>query len=149
MPRFGLAYQLTDKTVIRSGFGLFFDSLGIGRNALPNQPVSSRSTDLVSSVTTACTTSSSLSNPFLTAYCGRWEARWASIWTPATAFCVGYQGVRNPYTMHWSFGLQRELPGQFVLDASYVGSKSVRFRKCHRAGTSTPFHGNIFRHFHA
>src|SRR5207247_4302080 len=38
---------------------------------------------------------------------------------------VGYRGVRNPYTMHWSFGLQRELTGRFVLDASYVGSKSV------------------------
>ena len=64
MPRFGLAYQLNDKTVIRSGFGLFFDSLGIGRNALPNQPGFSRSTELVSSVDNGLHYLSSLSNPF-------------------------------------------------------------------------------------
>src|SRR6266498_244082 len=30
--------------------------------------------------------------------------------------------VRNPYTQRWSVGLQRDLPGKFILDASYVGS---------------------------
>src|SRR5205823_14667177 len=38
---------------------------------------------------------------------------------------VGYENARNPYTMQWSFGFQRELPGGFLLDTSYVGSKSV------------------------
>ena len=32
----------------------------------------------------------------------------------------------NPYTMKWTFGLQRELPWHMILDASYVGSSGVR-----------------------
>ena len=28
MPRFGFAYKLTDKTVVRGGYGIFFGFLG-------------------------------------------------------------------------------------------------------------------------
>jgi hypothetical protein len=31
------------------------------------------------------------------------------------------QHFRTPYSIEWSFGIQRELPGNFILDASYVG----------------------------
>ena len=125
MPRFGLAYQLNDKTVIRSGFGLFFDSLGIGRNALPNQPGFSRSTELVSSVDNGLHYLSSLSNPFPNGLLRPVGSSLGVNLDAGNGIFVGYRGVRNPYTMHWSFGLQRELPGRFVLDVSYVGSKSV------------------------
>jgi outer membrane receptor protein involved in Fe transport len=32
----------------------------------------------------------------------------------------------NPYYQRWSFGLQRELPGQFIVDMSYVGTKGTK-----------------------
>jgi hypothetical protein len=32
--------------------------------------------------------------------------------------------LRNPYTERWSFGFQRQLPHQVLLDVSYVGSES-------------------------
>ncbi|HET8783439.1 MAG TPA: TonB-dependent receptor, partial [Pyrinomonadaceae bacterium] len=32
----------------------------------------------------------------------------------------------NPYYQRWSFGFQRELPGNLVVDASYVGSKGTK-----------------------
>jgi outer membrane receptor protein involved in Fe transport len=32
--------------------------------------------------------------------------------------------LRNPYTERWSFGFQRQMPGNTVLDTSYVGSVS-------------------------
>lgn len=34
--------------------------------------------------------------------------------------------LRNPYTQRWSFGIQRELPSQFMLDMSYVGTKGTK-----------------------
>jgi hypothetical protein len=34
------------------------------------------------------------------------------------------KNFRNPYTEHWSFGFQRQLPGQVLLDVAYVGSES-------------------------
>jgi hypothetical protein len=32
LPRFGLAYQLDSKTVIRAGYGIFYDTLGANRS---------------------------------------------------------------------------------------------------------------------
>jgi hypothetical protein len=32
----------------------------------------------------------------------------------------------NPYYQRWSVGMQRELPGNFLLDVSYVGSKGTK-----------------------
>ena len=40
----------------------------------------------------------------------------------STQTSVFNPNVRNPYTQRWSVGLQRELPGRFIVDASYVGS---------------------------
>ena len=34
------------------------------------------------------------------------------------------QNLRSPYTERWSFGFQRQLPQQVLLDVSYIGSES-------------------------
>src|SRR5262249_47812297 len=31
LPRIGLAYQLNDKTVIRAGYGIYYDTIGLNR----------------------------------------------------------------------------------------------------------------------
>ena len=36
------------------------------------------------------------------------------------------QNFHNPYTERWSFGLQRQIAGQFLFDLSYVGAESHR-----------------------
>jgi hypothetical protein len=36
------------------------------------------------------------------------------------------QHFRTPYSIEWSFGIQRELPGNFLLDASYVGRQGKK-----------------------
>src|SRR5262249_6130341 len=33
------------------------------------------------------------------------------------------KNFRNPYTERWSFGFQRQIPGQTLLDVSYVGAE--------------------------
>ncbi len=40
-PRAGLAYRITDSFVVRSGFGIAFDPINIGRNPLHSYPVQS------------------------------------------------------------------------------------------------------------
>jgi hypothetical protein len=65
---------------------------------------------------------------------GRGTANW-SLQLPAAApapsirdgqVAVFDRNIRNPYTERWSFGLQRTLPKQLLLDLAYVGSESHR-----------------------
>ena len=127
MPRFGLALQLNDKSVLRGGFGLYFDQLGVGHNNYPNQPGFSRSTPVIPTLDFGRTYLASLSNPFpdnrLLQPVG--STLGVNLDVGNSLGSVGYINARNPYTMQWSFGMQRLLPGQFLLDTSYVGSKSV------------------------
>jgi hypothetical protein len=125
LPRVGLAYRLDDKTVIRSGFGIFYDSLGIGRNSLPVQNGFSRGTTVASSLNEGATYLDSLANPFPTGLLQPVGSSLGADLGAGGGISVGYLGATEPYAMHWSFGLQRELPGKIVIDASYVASKSV------------------------
>jgi hypothetical protein len=63
---------------------------------------------------------------------GRGTANWSSqmpTMAPAPTIQDGQlavfeKNIRNPYTEHWTFGLQRTLPKQLLLDLAYVGSES-------------------------
>jgi len=35
----------------------------------------------------------------------------------------------TPWTMQWNFGVQRELPGQVLIDAAYVGSRGLQLSR--------------------
>jgi hypothetical protein len=127
MPRFGLAYRIDDKTVLRGGFGLYFDQLGVGRNNFLSQPGFKRTTGVIPTNDFGQNYLASLSNPFpggsLLQPVG--SSLGVNLDAGNALNYVGYLNARNPYNMQWSFGFQRELPGGFVLDTSYVGSKGV------------------------
>jgi hypothetical protein len=127
MPRFGLAYQMNENTVFRGGFGIYFDQLGVGHNNYPNQPGFSRVTQVIPTLDFGQTYLASLSDPFpdhtLLKPVG--STLGVNLDAGKSLGSVGYINARNPYTMQWSFGFQRLLPGRFLLDTSYVGSKSV------------------------
>src|SRR5262249_30044789 len=127
MPRFGLAYQIDDNTVLRGGVGLYFDQLGIGHNNKPSQPGFSRTTQVIPSLDFGVTYQATLANPFpsnqLLQPVG--SSLGVNLDVGNDLGSVGYLNGRNPYTMHWSLGVQRLLPRKVLLDVSYVGSKSV------------------------
>jgi hypothetical protein len=78
MPRFGLAYQLNNKTVVRGGLGSFFQQLGIGRQQV-RQTGFSKQTAFVASVDNGQNFIANLTNPFPEgAFDRRWELRSAS-----------------------------------------------------------------------
>src|SRR4030095_1505593 len=33
--------------------------------------------------------------------------------------------VRNPYCLRWNFGIQRQLPGQIILEVAYIGKHRI------------------------
>lgn len=123
MPRFGFAYKVNDKTVIRGGYGIFFGFLGERRGDVI-QTGYSITTNVVPT-TDNINFTGTLSNPFPN-----------GIITPVGA-ALGYQtNIGNaisyfnprpltPYNQRWELGFQRELPGGFVVEASYVGNRGT------------------------
>jgi hypothetical protein len=130
-PRVGLAYQITPKTVIRSGFGISyvqFNRLG-GENLLayngPNvvdafidQTPTQAICTSVSAAPGACyrTTQQGFPNNFAS----------PSAFNPAITE-VRYipSDNRTGYVESWHFGFQQELSHNYLLDISYVGNHSV------------------------
>ena len=118
-PRVGFAYQITEKTVLRAGGGIFyspskFSSSNTGFSASPSWS----STD--QGVTPAF----------------QWDAGWPS-WTPPPFIDPGFNtptGVswhfQNdlgtlPSNTTWNLALSRVLPEDFVVDVTYTGSKGT------------------------
>ena len=126
-PRFGFAYSLNNKTVLRGGYGIFFLPKIVQGNG--NGAVEAvRTTNMVASLDQGVTTYNTIDNPFPISQGGILPAlndrdpfanTGQSIAAPTRAF-------RNGYSQTWSFGVQRQLPWGLVVDAHYWGSKSTR-----------------------
>jgi hypothetical protein len=121
-PRFGVAYAVTPRTVLRGGYGLSY----LGQDATgPTTGFSSSttfSTTLDGGITPRCT----LSNPL----CG-------GVQTPVgnSLGLATYQGQvvtapfyhrPLPFAQQMSAGIQQELPGHWLVELSYVGNLTSR-----------------------
>ena len=121
-PRLGLAYTVTPTTVIRTGYGIFFDQLGINRNTV-NQTGFSSTTNFVGTIDNGQTFFTNLSNPFpggitqptgARAGLGTYMGQSVSFFNP---------DLRTPYMQRWQFSIQRQLPHQMVAELAYVGNR--------------------------
>lgn len=124
-PRVGFAYQANDKTVVRGGWALYavpglFDLTGI------YQPGFSQGTTIVPSLDTGVTIRATLANPFPD---GVQDAPGNSL-GPNTFLgrSIGRfndeLNYRNGQSMRWVLSVQRELPGQWLVEGAYVATRS-------------------------
>jgi hypothetical protein len=123
-PRVGFAYQLNDRTVVRGGWAIYtvpalFDS-GI------YQPGFSQGTGIVPSLDTGVTIRATLANPFPD---GVLEPPGNSL-GPNTFVGRGIGRFNddlayvNGESMRWVLSVQRELPGQWLVEGAYVATRS-------------------------
>jgi hypothetical protein len=112
-PRIGVAYQATPKTVVRGGFGLFYD-LGYGNfgQAAFGFPYA-RSTLIVASPSLPFDVSNSAFQPppFST-----------TIDQNTFQISAVDPNLRPPFTMQWNAAFERQLGAKQTLTATYVGS---------------------------
>jgi hypothetical protein len=124
-PRFGVAYQLNDATVARGGWGLYTVPANV--NGIW-QPGYLQTTNFVPTNDNGLSFVANMTNPFpggvldpvgaaqgADTYVGRalTEKR----------FHMNADDVANPQMMRWVASLQRQLPGQWVVEGTYVGAK--------------------------
>lgn len=127
MPRFGFAYSATPKTVIRGGYGVFFDALGVV-NIHVNQAGFSQSTDLVSSVDNGLTFQSVLRNPFPGTLLQPLGAAGGLATNLGQNVSFFQNDTTSSYMQRWQVAVQRELPGRSLIEVSYVGNRGTRMQ---------------------
>jgi hypothetical protein len=124
MPRVGFAYALDSKTVVRGGYGIFFDELGLTMQSF-NQPGFSESTVTYPSVDNGLTFPGTLSNPFFQGYLQPVGASAGLATSLGSTISFFNQNPKSPYNQRWSLGVQRTLKGNIVVEADYVGSRGT------------------------
>ena len=125
MPRLGFAWLATPKTSVRGGYGVFYDVLGTNRITV-NQVGYSRDTALTPSTDNGQTFRATLANPFPDGLLEPVGSGLGLMTNAGLGVSFPYVGdVRNPFNHRWSIGLQRELPGKFLVEATYVGAHGV------------------------
>jgi len=123
--RLGLAYRLTDKMVLRAGYGRFYDMWGgitqLSQNFGGNWPAVAT---INNSSLNANTVTSGMSNP-LGFGAGGGLVYPVSTFSEVSQWMVD-PNFKSPYMDQWNFGIQRELPNSIVADINYVGSVGRR-----------------------
>jgi len=133
-PRIGLAYQLDRKTVVRAGYGHFFGPSRQGAAGTVG-PFGFRVEYLwVTSVDGGLTPFNTLSDPYPE---GFRDVPGASdgLLTQAGANLQAFlQDSPSPWNIVWNFTVQRELPGNILLESAYVGNRGLYLHRSTESG---------------
>ncbi|MDX1982273.1 MAG: TonB-dependent receptor [Bryobacteraceae bacterium] len=137
-PRAGFSYLVLPRTVIRAGAGLFYAPLELaGGGGFTNAPGYSSETPFVGSLD-GLRPFRSLSNP----YPGGLTQPARNTLGAATFLGQGFSTLAprplTPYTAQWNFDLQRELPGGYLVDAAYTGSRGIKLNQARQFNALPP-----------
>ena len=127
-PRLGIAYQLSPKTVIRTGAGIYYvRDIGNGSfDIVRNAPFTIRRNEAGNSTTPNL----SWSRPF-------------TITGAPTFILASEYDTPSAYIAQWSFGFQRELGQNMSLEMTYLGSAGAHLRRLGSYNDPAPAPGNV------
>jgi hypothetical protein len=126
-PRLGLAFRLNDKTVLRTGYGIFWIPNDVAFNISPNNdPANAYTTPFVGTTDGSLTPFNKLSNPFPTGIIQApgHNANFQQLFL-GQGFSAPLPHDPAAYAQQWNFGVQRQLPGDIALEVDYAGSKGT------------------------
>ncbi len=130
LPRVGFAYEFNPKTVFRGGFGLYQGFLGERRGDVIQTGYSQTTTQPLTTGPNGAPLPYSISDPFclsnpaacavsgITAVSGNSLGKQTGLGQAISFF---NQNPKVAKQFRWSFGVQRELWGGWVIEGSYVG----------------------------
>ncbi len=138
LPRIGLAWQPLEKLVVRGGYGIFYDTLGVNTTA-PIQTGFSQSTPIQASLDNGQTYVATFANPFPNGLIAPPGTSAGLLTNIGQAISFFDPNLKQAYAQRWSVGFQYELPLGFVVDSAYVGNRGTRLA-VNRNYNATPNH---------
>ncbi len=131
-PRFGAAYRLTEKTVLRAGFGISYTPYPDNNYAF-DYPVRANNAYNPTGANTTYTPAvlntgqiATFQNGFPAAVLPTVPPNGIITNAPTNqSYYVVPQNYKNPYVESWNIALERELPLHLTLDVAYVANKGV------------------------
>jgi hypothetical protein len=124
-PRIGFAWNIRPKTVLRGGYGIFYQQLGANFHDVIQQGFSQR-TSLVASLDNGLSFVASTGNPFPDGFIQPAGASGGLLTFVGRSPEFFNPEMRTGYMQRWSFNIQRELPWRMLLDAGYVGNRGTK-----------------------
>jgi hypothetical protein len=126
-PRIGAAFQLTPKTVLRGGWGIsYINTVSTGATLGFSQ-----TTPFVSTVDAGRTPATFLANPFPSGILQPVGASAGLATQLGQSLTYSDPSGAYGYVHSFSFGIQQQLPAQVVVEASYVGSRTLAVPTTH------------------
>jgi hypothetical protein len=125
-PRFGLNYRVDDKTVVRGGYGVFFDSFE-GREIDDSADIYPYSIRNNLTPTTVAGTPK-LSNQLFPNFSTLGPFPEASLSFIAV---IESENPLDPYVQSWTLSAERELARNTTLEVNYIGTKSTHLLDRH------------------
>jgi hypothetical protein len=131
-PRLGLAYRLRNNLVIRTGYGVYYNPSQFGTQgagSTGNEGFSATTSWLTTMNGDGVTPWGRISDPFPASSGGLLLPTGSSLGNLTNLGLSINEPLRDqnisPYSQNWSFGFQYQLPGNWLIDANYVGTKGT------------------------
>jgi hypothetical protein len=122
-PRFGFAWSANSSTSVRGGYGIFWAPLPFSFQSTLGY---SQSTPIITSVDNNFTPAATLENPYpngLLQPVGNTAGGMAGVGQSITVYDRDTRS--GGYVQQYSFDIQRQFAGNFVLSAGFIGSRGI------------------------
>jgi len=153
-PRIGLAYALTNKLALRSGYGIFYGGQENGPFSNPspgfnppflsseafNAPCSAPSANPAAGQLDCSISAANNSGLSLNVLSQGFPANSLSDPNAPELYSL-YQHLVTPYTQQWHLGLEYQLPSDTVLEVSYAGSRGLKLFAFYNGNQAVPVLG--------
>lgn len=131
-PRVGFAYSVNEKTVVRGGFGVFFQPFNlfagpveIVQNELGEPVEAQLDENQLAQFGVSYPDPSSVVRPLVSGECDtqNYTCPQADVFISDSSLDINR---KNPYSLQWSLGFQRQLTDTLAWDLAYVGNSGNR-----------------------